>query len=217
MDTLGVWSPTVRDMIRETSKVCYSVGPGMYIYYLLVLVLGESLVFLTLQWVYLHVVLSGWYLVYESIPTLESSELTHGTTLVLTGAGVTMGTVYTHRDTLGVLHGSTWGSLVCTLVFLLVQYGEYQVLGVYTGDQVVGSISLVLAGLHPWHVLVGMSLVGASTGTSHCMDTTPMDTPGMDIYPTLVYSYWHLVELVYLGIYLCLYYHYPLVSPVLLA
>merc|ERR1712224_37970 len=207
MDTLGVWSSAVRDVIRETSKVCCFVGPGVYIYCFLVLVLGESLVFLVLWWVYLHVVLSGWYLVYESISTLESSELAYGAALVLTGAGVAMGTVYVHRDTLGVLHGSVWGSLVCTLVFLLVQYGEYQVLGVYIGDQVVGSVSLVLAGLHFRHVLVGVSLVGVSTGASHCVDITPVDTLGMDIYLVLVCSYWHLVELVYLGIYLCLYCH----------
>ena len=40
------------------------------------------------------------------------------------------------------------------------------------------------------------------------MDITPIDTVPMDTHPLVDYSYWHLVEMVYIYIYIHLYYYY---------
>jgi heme/copper-type cytochrome/quinol oxidase subunit 3 len=185
----------------------------MYIYYLVVVLTGESLVFLVVFWVLVHGVLSGWYLLYEALPIPEPGELAYGTTLLLVLGGGALGTVYTSRDIPGVLHCNTTLSLYSTGVFMVVQCMEFQVLGVYTNDTYTGSTYLGVSGLHLIHVQAGTGMVGASGGTGYCMDILPGDTPSMDIYPTMEYSYWHLVELVYIYIYLYLYYHYPRYYP----
>ena len=63
------------------------------------------------------------------------------------------------------------------------------------------------------HVLYGVSLVGTGSGTGYSMDTTPIDTIPTDTYPIMDYSYWHLVEMVYIYIYIHLYYYYPWYPP----
>ena len=50
--------------------------------------------------------------------------------------------------------------------------------------------------------------MGVSSGTGYSLEVVPGDTVPRDIYSIMEYSYWHLVEVVYIYIYLCLYYHY---------
>ena len=214
MDNPFYWSPNLRDIIRETSRGCYSVTHGIYIYYLLVFMLSESILFTTLSWVTLHVILSSYHIPYESQVTPEPCELTYGTTLLLSHAGAGVGTVYTSRDSTGVFYWSTLSSLAPVLVFLGVQGGEFGALGVYTNDSCTGSTCISVSGLHLIHVLWGVSLAGAGSGTGYSMDITPTGTGPTDIYSIMEYSYWHLVEVVYIYIYIHLYYYYiPPVSP----
>ena len=112
MDNPFYWYPNPRDTLRETSRGCYSVTHGIYIYYLLVFILSESILFPTVFWVLLHIILSSYYILYESILIPEPCELTYGTTLLLSNAGISIGTVYTSRDSTGVLHWSVTSSLV---------------------------------------------------------------------------------------------------------
>ena len=51
-------------------------------------------------------------------------------------------------------------------------------------------------------------MAGAGSGTGYSMDITPIDTVPMDTHPLVDYSYWHLVEMVYIYIYIHLYYYY---------
>ena len=129
--------------------------------------------------------------------------------MALAGAGACMGTVYAGRELLALLYWNTTHSLVAALLFPVPQAGEFSVLGVYTNDSYAGSPYISLSGLHPMHVCWGLLLVGAGSGTGYSMDTTPIDTIPLDLYPTLDCSYWHLVELVYIPIHGSLYYYSP--------
>ncbi len=209
MDGPLYWPPSPRDTIRETSRGCYSVTQGIYIYYLLVLMLSESILFTTLPWAVYHIILSSHRTPGESQAAPEPCELTYGTTLLLSGAGTGVGTVWAGGDTGGVFYWSTTSSLSPVVVFMGAQGGELGTLGVYTNDSCTGSTCISVSGLHLMHVLYGVSLVGAGSGTGYSMDTTPTDTHPMDTYPVLEYSYWHLVEVVYIYIYIHLYYYYP--------
>ena len=119
-----------------------------------------------------------------------------------------MGTGCTGRVPLGVFHWNPYSSLTGTLVFTGIQVGEFGVLGVYTSDSCTGSTYTSISGLHLIHVLGGTVLVGVSSGTGYSLEVVPGDTVPRDIYSIMEYSYWHLVEVVYIYIYLCLYYHY---------
>jgi heme/copper-type cytochrome/quinol oxidase subunit 3 len=202
------WPLGYRDTVRETSRGCYSVTHGIYIYYLLVFMLSESILFTTLSWAALHVILSSYHTPYESQVPPEPYELAYGTALLLSGGGAGVGTVYTSRDSTGVFYWSTLSPLVPVLVFMVIQVGEFGAMGVYTNDSCTGSTCISISGLHLIHVLYGVSLGGPGGGTGYSMDITPMDTVPMDIYSIMEYSYWHLVEMVYIYIYIHLYYYY---------
>jgi heme/copper-type cytochrome/quinol oxidase subunit 3 len=208
MDNPFYWYLTTRDILRETSRDCYSITHGIYIYYLLVFILSESILFTSVFWVLLHIILSTYSSIYESILIPEPCELTYGTTLLLSNAGISIGTVYTSRDSTGVLHWNVTTSLVWSLLFLVLQVSEFSVLGVYTNDSYTGTVYICISGLHLIHILVGITIVGVSSGTGYSIDIIPVDTTSMDIYSTLDYSYYHLIELVYIYIYLILYYYY---------
>jgi len=111
LDNPIYWFLYIRDILRETSRGCYSVTHGTYIYYLLVFILSESILFTTVFWVLLHIILASYYILYESILIPEPCELTYGTTLLLSSAGISIGTVYTSRDSTGVLHWNVTSSL----------------------------------------------------------------------------------------------------------
>ena len=189
MDNPFYWYPSLRDILRETSRGCYSITHGIYIYYLLVFILSESILFTTVFWILLHIILSSYYILYESILIPEPCELTYGTTLLLSNAGISIGTVYTSRDSTGVLHWNVTTSLVWSLLFLSIQVSEFSVLGVYTNDSYTGTVYICISGLHLIHILVGVCIVGVSSGTGYSMDIIPIDTTSMDIYSTLDYSY----------------------------
>lgn len=208
MDNPFCWCFILRDVLRETSRGCCFVAHGVYIYCFLVFVFSESMLFATVFWVLLHIILSSYYMLYESILIPEPCELAYGAALLLSQAGVSIGTVYVSRDSTGVLYWSVISSLVYSLLFLVLQVGEFQVLGVYINDSYIGTVYICISGLHFMHVLVGVSIVGVSSGTGYSVDIVPVDTTSVDIYFILDCSYYHLVELVYIYIYILLYYYY---------
>ena len=208
MDNPPYWPPPPRDTIRETSGGCYSVTHGIYIYYLLVFMLSESILFTTLSWAVSHTILSPIGYPGGAPPSPCPTELAYGTALLLSGAGTGVGSVYTGGPSTGVFYWSTPSSLPPVLVFIAVQGGEFSTLGVYTNDSCTGSTCISVSGLHLMHVLWGVSLAGAGSGTGYSMDITPIDTVPMDTHPLVDYSYWHLVEMVYIYIYIHLYYYY---------
>merc|ERR1711977_565598 len=136
---------------------CCFVAHGVYIYCFLVFVFSESMLFATVFWVLLHIILSSYYMLYESILIPEPCELAYGAALLLSNAGVSIGTVYVSRDSTGVLYWSVISSLVYSLLFLVLQVGEFQ-------------------------VLVGVGIVGVSSGTGYSVDIVPVDTTSVDIY-----------------------------------
>ena len=186
---MGGWASSLRDTIRETSRGCYSAVHGIYTYCLLVFMLSESILFPTVFWVIFHVILSSYYILQESILIPEPCELAYGTTLLLSSAGTSGGGVYAGGGMMGVFYWNTTSSLTYSLLFTLVQLSELSVLGVYTNDSYTGSSYVSLSGLHLLHVLYGILLLGASSGTGYSIDITPIDTIPLDMYPTMDYSY----------------------------
>merc|ERR1711935_605324 len=188
------------DVIRETFRGCNICTPGIYIYCFLVVVLSESMLFMVLY----HVILSPILVVYESLVIPEPSELAYGASILLSLAGVSIGMVYISRGVLGVYYWSLYCALLASILFLVLQLGEFTVLGVYINDSYIGTIYISISGLHFIHVSWGIGIVGLSSGTGCCVDISPVDTVSVDIYFILECSYWHLVEMVYLGIYISL-------------
>ena len=209
-DSPRYWSMLPRDIVRESSRGCCPVAHGIYGYCLLVLVLSESILFTTVLWAVFHVALAptgSTSCTGESILMPEPLELAYGTALLLSGAGSSVGTVYASRDSTGVYYWNTTSPVAWATLFPGSTGGELGVLGVYTNDSYTGACYLCLSGLHLIHVCWGILVVGASSGTGYSMDTTPTDTIPTDMYSTMDYSYWHMVETVYTSTHGSLYYY----------
>ena len=196
MDSLLYTTSTgiLRDIHREVSRVSItSTSQGIYIYYLLVFILSESIVFTTILWVYFHVILSGYYTIgYECILVPEPYELTYSTTLLLSNAGTSTGMVYTGRVQVGIYYWNTLSSLYHAIVFLLIQYWEFSILGVYTNDTYTGTVYTSISVLHPIHVSLGTVLVlvcisSDSQGIPYYSNTST--SIGVDMYSSIDYSY----------------------------
>merc|ERR1712187_272997 len=89
----------------------------------------------------------------------DPCELTYGNTLLLSNAAVSLGSAYTSRENL-VLFGSPH-SLSFLLAWLLsLQIKEFRNLGFYISDSLYGSVFFFLSGLHFFHVVVGLVILG---------------------------------------------------------
>ncbi len=202
------WPTNLRDTIRETTRRCGSVIHGAYIYYSITLMLSETLLFMVLFWVIFHFTLSSYYILIESIFIPEPCELAYGTPLLLSSAGISIGSVLTTRDYLGLYYWSMISSLTHSMLFILAQTNEFNYLGYYMNDSELGCIYIFISGLHFIHVLYGIITLGASSNSLYSPGVPPIDTVPMDMYFIMDYYYWHIVEMVYIYIYIILYYYY---------
>jgi|TARA_E500000178_G_scaffold172699_1_gene172012 heme/copper-type cytochrome/quinol oxidase subunit 3 len=144
----------------------------------------------------------------ESIFIPEPCELAHGTPLLLSSAGISIGSMLTTRDYLGLYYWSMISSLTYSMLFILAQTNEFNYLGYYMNDSELGCIYIFISGLHFIHVLYGIITLGASSNSLYSPGVPPIDTVPMDMYFIMDYYYWHIVEMVYIYIYIILYYYY---------
>ena len=206
------WYTNLRDTIREAWKRCDTISHGIYIYYFIIFMLSETLLFMVLLWVIFHFILSSYYILIESIFIPEPYELAYGTTLLLSSAGISIGSVLITRDYLGIYYWNTISSLIYSILFILIQTNEFNYLGYYMNDSELGCIYIYISGLHFIHVLYGIITLGASSNSISILLILilPIYTVPMDMYYIMDYYYWHIVEIVYIYIYITLYYYYRL-------
>ena len=143
----------------------------------------------------------------ESVFIPEPCELAYGTALLLSSAGISIGSILTTMDYLGLYYWSMVSSLTYSMLFILTQTNEFNYLGYYMGDSELGCIYISISGLHFIHVSYGVIVLGASSNPHYSPGIPPIDTVPMDMYYTMDYYYWHMIELVYIYIYSILYYY----------
>jgi heme/copper-type cytochrome/quinol oxidase subunit 3 len=148
----------------------------------------------------------------ESVFIPEPLELAYGTALLLSSAGISIGTMLTSRDCLVLYYWSMVSSLTWSMLFILTQTNEFNYLGYYMNDSELGCIYISISGLHFIHVSYGVIVLGASSNPLH--SPAPISTGPMDMYTTMDYYYWHMIEPVYTYIYITLYYYYYLIDVV---
>ena len=197
----------IRDVIREYTKK-YEVLIIMLFIVFLVFVFSEGLLFLSFFWVFFHSSCSP--ATEDGIYVPDPCELTYTNTLLLSNAALSLGCTFICRE--AVLSIDEFGGNISIISFILawtfisLQIKEFHTLAFYINDSIFGSIFFFLTGLHFFHVIVGIILIGI------ILCSFPLTIPRLTfyvlpfhLYYNLQLIYWHFIELLWLFIYIILY------------
>ena len=167
-------------------------------------VLSEAILFLSIFWASFHFTSSPFFIFQEALFLPDPCELTYGNTLLLSNAAVSLGSAYITRENL-VLFGSPHSaSFVFAWTFLSLQIKEFRNLGFYVSDSVYGCVFFFLSGLHFFHVVVGLVLLGilSSIPVAFGLSSLCISQDFFFLFPAV---YWHFVEVVWQFIFLISY------------
>jgi cytochrome c oxidase subunit 3 len=201
VEAVWLW---IRDLVRETAKKCSLVPLGVFIFVAL-FVLSEAILFVSIFWASFHFTSSPFFSFQEALFLPDPCELTYGNTLLLSNAAVSLGSAYITRENL-VLFGSPHSaSFVFAWTFLSLQIKEFRNLGFYVSDSVYGCVFFFLSGLHFFHVVVGLVLLGILSSIPMAFGLAFLCI-SQDFFFLFQVLYWHLVELVWQFLFVILYF-----------
>ena len=166
----------------------------------LVFVFSEALLFLSFFWVSFHTTCSP--AAQDGIYVPDPCELTYTNTLLLSNAALSLGCAFICRECL--IGGGNFSiiSFMLAWTFLSLQIKEFHTLAFYINDSIFGSVFFFLTGLHFFHVIVGIILIGIIL----CITPiNPVIFVSFHLYYNLQLIYWHFVELLWLFIYIIFY------------
>ena len=185
-----------RDFLREYNKRI-SLLTAYVVAIFLTFVIEESLLFISFFWSSYHHVLSPLYnfceglLVYDALVTWTN-------TLILSNAALALsGIIYNYyiNGPISYIYGFILGSF-----FLMLQLKEYRYMGTNINDE--WSVFYIITGLHFFHVIVGLLILPIYIQTTYYIKNTSFIVFRVTTFLQLILVYWHLVELLWLFIFL---------------
>ncbi len=69
-------------------------------------------------------------------------------------------------------------------------------------DSELGCIYIFLSGLHFFHILFGILILGINSNSIYSIEILPIDTVSLDLYFIIQILYWHFIEVVWLYIFI---------------
>lgn len=199
----------IRDGIREYTSTYMSVIVLISVSLLGILV-SESILFATLFWSLFQPFCSYLYSL-EGVYTSDPSFHTYSNTIILSNSGVSLGCVLVIRDVYRLhllLPLYVW---IIALTFLHIQINEFSNITLYMNESIYVSMFFSLLGLHLFHILIGIQLIGLILWTS-CYSRSVLTFTSLQLIvtshqlsSTLQLVYWHFVDLLWLIIYYVLY------------
>merc|ERR1712124_43819 len=169
-----------------------------FIYIILIIfILSEALLFISVFWSWIHFISSPFFSFQESLFLPDPGELTYGNTLILSNAGVALGSAYSTRENMILFSAPNLVSFILAWTFLSLQIKEFRNLGFYVSDSVYGCIFFIISGLHFFHVIVGLMIIGIYSNFPDTFDSFRF-LISQDLYFTIQMLYWHFVELIWL-------------------
>merc|ERR1711998_469836 len=157
--TLHFW---FRDLLRELNKKYEILLMVLFLVFFLFLA-SEALLFLSFFWASLHSLSSPSLGIWpgEGFYLPDPCELTFANTLLLSNAAVSLGGAFISLEISSSFFIFFFSfSFILAWTFISLQIKEFRVMGLSINDSVYSSVFFFLTGLHFFHLVVGLFLLG---------------------------------------------------------
>merc|ERR1711972_592368 len=200
-----------RDLLRELNKKYEILLMLLFLLFFLFLA-SEALLFLSFFWGSFHSLSSpslgicpgeGFY-----VP--DPCELTFGNTLLLSNAAVSLGGAFVSLEiSSSFLYFFSLFSFILAWTFISLQIKEFRIMGLLINDSLYSSVFFFLTGLHFFHLLVGLLLLGlffwGCSFQGKKLRIVSLRISEINLFFNLQLFYWHFLEILWLFIFLVLY------------
>merc|ERR1712187_738965 len=194
-----------RDLLREINK--------KYEILLMVLFLAsEALLFISFLWGSFHSLSSPSLCICpgEGFYLPDPCELTFANTLLLTNAAVSLGGAFVSLEiSFSFLIFFSFFSFILAWTFVSLQIKEFSIMGLSFNDSVYSSLFFFLTGLHFFHLLLGLLLLGlffwGCSFPSKIYKFINLRVSEVHLFYNLQLFYWHFLEILWLFIFLVFY------------
>merc|ERR1712186_322258 len=199
-----------RDLLRELAKKYEILLMVLFLVFFLFLA-SEALLFVSFFWASFHSL---------SSPTLNSwpgegfylpdpCELTFANTLLLSNAAVSLGGAFVSLEISSqFLILFSLFSFCLAWTFISLQIKEFRIMGLSINDSVYSSLFFFLTGLHFFHLLLGLFLLGlffwGCSFPSKIGPVVSLRVSEIHLFYNLQLFYWHFLEILWLFIFLVL-------------
>lgn len=200
-----------RDIIREFYKKYEILLMCLFLVFF-IFICSEALLFVSFFWASFHSLsspsLGAWP--GEGFYVPDPCELTFTNTLLLSNAAVSMGGAFLSMELSSSFY-SLFGliSFTLALTFISLQVKEFRVLASHINDSVYSSVFFFITGLHFFHLLVGLFILGIFFYSSpfgySLTKFVSLRISDVHLFYNLQLFYWHFIEMLWLFIYLVLY------------
>merc|ERR1712146_838500 len=196
-----------RDLLRELNKKYEILLIVLFLAFLIFLI-SEALLFISFFWASFHSFSSPSLGIWSSegfyVP--DPCELTFANTLLLSNAAVSLGGAFVSLEI-----SSSFSfifslfSFILAFSFISLQIKEFRIMGLSINDSVFSSLFFFLTGLHFFHLLVGLLLLGLFFwGCSFPVKIIlfiNLRVSEIHLFYNLQLFYWHFLEILWLFIF----------------
>merc|ERR1712057_151623 len=200
-----------RDLLRELNKKYEILLMVLFLVFFLFLA-SEALLFISFFWASFHSLSSPSLGIWpgEGFYVPDPCELTFANTLLLSNAAVSLGGAFVSLEiSSSFLIFFSLFSFILAWTFISLQIKEFRIMGLSINDSVYSCLFFFLTGLHFFHLLLGVLLLGLFFwGCSFSVKNqyfVNLRVSEVHLFYNLQLFYWHFLEILWLFIFLVLY------------
>merc|ERR1711948_194548 len=200
-----------RDLLRELNKKYEVLLMVLFLVFFLFLA-SEALLFISFFWASFHSLSSPTIGIWpgEGFYLPDPCELTFANTLLLSNAAVSLGGAFVSLEISSqFLIFFSLFSFILAWTFISLQIKEFRIMGLSINGSVYSSLFFFLTGLHFFHLLVGLFLLGlffwGCSFPSKIISVVSLRVSEVHLFYNLQLFYWHFLEILWLFIFLVFY------------
>merc|ERR1711979_145279 len=166
---------------------------------------SEALLFISFFWASFHSLSSPTLGIWpgEGFYLPDPCELTFANTLLLSNAAVSLGGAFVSLEISSqLLIFFSLFSLILAWTFISLQIKEFQIMGFSINDSVYSCVFFFLTGLHFFHLLIGLFLLGLffwGCGLqSKIQSIVTLRSSEVHLFSNLQLFYWHFLEILWI-------------------